>query len=268
MDTDLRDELRILRARAFGPEADIAQDPAALRRLRELEALAAARPAPQVDVASAAPEPYAAPAPRAAAVLEAPAVPAVAPPAPANPSSAEAAPPDTPPARRPREFSQHLRGMWALSVIAAAAVSGGLTYGLAQVTPVSTSSGAPQVATLEPSRTIDIPAGWMGAGPSSVAYEFHGLLIYESASNFGMSSNGSDCITAVAAEELPEPDADQSSYSISGNMYSGCRVGPFPATLSLFVDSGAPEDLRAEYPDRALQFVKDGDRIGVFLADG
>lgn len=34
------DELRVLRARAYGPAADIADDPAALRRLAELEALA------------------------------------------------------------------------------------------------------------------------------------------------------------------------------------------------------------------------------------
>ena len=38
MDTATLDELRALRARAYGPSADIDQDPAAVRRLHELEA--------------------------------------------------------------------------------------------------------------------------------------------------------------------------------------------------------------------------------------
>lgn len=56
MDDDLRRELSTLRARAYGPDPDIHDDPAALTRLRELEELA--RGAAPV---SAAPEPEAEP---------------------------------------------------------------------------------------------------------------------------------------------------------------------------------------------------------------
>src|SRR5690606_7508521 len=38
MDTERVDELDVLRARAYGPAADIDDDPAAIRRLEELEA--------------------------------------------------------------------------------------------------------------------------------------------------------------------------------------------------------------------------------------
>jgi hypothetical protein len=37
MDAATRDELRVLRARAYGPSADIDQEPSAIQRLRELE---------------------------------------------------------------------------------------------------------------------------------------------------------------------------------------------------------------------------------------
>ena len=37
MDDDVREELRLLRARAYGPQADIADDPVAVSRLRDLD---------------------------------------------------------------------------------------------------------------------------------------------------------------------------------------------------------------------------------------
>jgi hypothetical protein len=49
-------------------------------------------------------------------------------------------------------------------------------------------------------------------------------------------------------------------------VYSGCRVGDFPATVQFSIGSNAPQELRDRYPDgSSLQFVFDGDRIGVFL---
>ena len=41
IDTAAHDELRMLRARAYGPAADIDRDPTAAERLRELESLTA-----------------------------------------------------------------------------------------------------------------------------------------------------------------------------------------------------------------------------------
>lgn len=154
--------------------------------------------------------------------------------------------------------------MWGLSVVAAAALASGITYAATSMAPVSTSSGAPQIATLEPSPLVEVPAGWFGAGPSSRGFEFYGLTLFESA--HGYVGTGSDCFMAVPTEHLPADDADPNSWSMSGPMYSGCRVGAFPATVAVPVDSGMPEELRDRFPPgSALQFVLDGDRMGVFL---
>ena len=58
MDTDIREELRLLRARAFGPAADIDRDPAALHRLRELEALTAVGSPEKPEPFEDEPEPF------------------------------------------------------------------------------------------------------------------------------------------------------------------------------------------------------------------
>ncbi|MBY0687530.1 hypothetical protein [Microbacterium marinilacus] len=270
MDTDIREELRLLRARAFGPAADIDRDPAALRRLRELEALSAVGSPEKPEPVEDEPEPEPAeetPAP-AAEPAESPSSTPLAEAVPPAPTDAreDAAEPDAPRPTRAR-FPRHIVVLWAGSVVAAAALAAGAAYGLARISPVAVSSGAPQIATLEPTSSIEVPPGWVGAGPSSKVWEFHDLVLFETTSGFS-NSGGIGCFTALAAEELPERDADTSSWSLSGGLYAGCAVGTFPATISMRVDSNAPEQLRATYPDSALQFVKDGDRIGVFLDRG
>ncbi|MFC0198622.1 hypothetical protein ACFFIR_17260, partial [Microbacterium arthrosphaerae] len=158
------------------------------------------------------------------------------------------------------------RVLWALSVVAAAALAAGATYALTSMAPVSASSGAPQIATLEPDSLITVPAGWFGAGPSSRAFEFYGLTLFETSGGFSPGGSGTDCFTVMATEDLPEPGADTSSWSTQGAVYYGCGVGAFPATVQFAVDSNAPEALRARFTDdSALQFVFDGDRVGVFL---
>jgi hypothetical protein len=154
--------------------------------------------------------------------------------------------------------------LWALSVVAAAALAAGITYVATALTPVPVSSGAPQIATLEPTDLIEVPAGWFGAGPSSRVFEFYGLVLFES--QFGFGGAGTDCFGAVAAEHLPEPGADSSNWAMDGQFLTGCRVGAFPATIEMRVDSNLPQELRDRFPDGSyLQFVFDGDRIGVFL---
>lgn len=261
MDTETRDELRLLRARAYGPAADIQGDPAALQRLHELEALVS-RPAPVSPVAAAAPRAAErAPAPEPVAVFDTPshaeAASALAvDPGPGS-SETEGAPPP------PRSgIRRRTRVLWVLSVLASAAVAAGITYGLTSVAPVAVSHGARQIATLEPT-SIEIPAGWMGAGPSSVTWEFYGLTLFETA--HGFNGPGDECFTLVRTDQVPAEDADTGSWSFDGNMYASCGVGVFPATIEMVVDSNAPEELRAQFPDRALQFVMDGDRVGVFL---
>lgn len=86
---------------------------------------------------------------------------------------------------------------------------------------------------------------------------------------YGPSAPGSDCFTIVPTASLPEPDADPDSWSYSGQMYSGCRVGDFPATIEMPIDSNAPRELTDVYPmGGAIQFVLDGERVGVFVDRG
>ena len=51
-----------------------------------------------------------------------------------------------------------------------------------------------------------------------------------------------DCLALVTTAALPaEQEIDQNSWSISGLAYTACRVGAFPATVEIAVDSNAPE---------------------------
>lgn len=290
MDTGTLDELRALRARAYGPSADIDQDPAALRRLHELEARqrpGAASDAAALVQASAVPaEPESAPVrpePTAQAEPTLPQSPASQPTPPptryVDDSDAESparqhvveetdstpAGADPAPAKSGLRMRMRTRLLWALSVVAAAAVAAGVTYAVTSMAPVSVSSGAEQIATLEPDTLVNVPAGWFGAGLSSAAYEYYGLTLFETAGGYSSAGNGTECFTVVATDQLPAEDADTSSWSMNGPIYSGCRVGSFPATVQFSIDSNSPEELRARFPDgSALQFVRDGDRIGVF----
>ena len=276
MDTEIADELQTLRSRAYGPSADIETDSAALRRLRELEGLIKV-PAPisrdtsaAVGSSQSAENQGLAEAPDAAAQAsehESTAAP--------DPDDSQTADPDEPvpdpsaddtgePRRR---LSWRVRLVWAASIVAAAGIATALTYGLLAMSPVSVSSGAPQIATLRPAPRVEVPPGWFGAGPSSRAWEFQGLTLFETSN--GMLGSAGDCFAVVTTAAIPaEQEIDQNSWSISGLAYTACRVGAFPATVEMVVDSNAPEELRAAYPDSALQFVKAGEQIGVFLDEG
>lgn len=286
MDTAALEELRSLRARAYGPHADIDQDPEAERRLRELEAQAggsttrssvdALAPAsstllPQATAVSR-PEVESAAVVASGAVSEAEPEPeqlasasAVLPPEGDRASEGPAAL-DSPPRRAgsTRRISRTIALLWGGSVVVAAALAAGITHAATSMAPVSVSSGAPQIATLEPAPLVEIPSGWMGAGPSSRVFEFYGLTLFET--SHGYTAMGTDCFMVIPTEQLPAEDADPNNWSMSGNVYSGCRVGGFPATVAVPVDSGMPDEIRNRFPpDSALQFVLDGDRIGVFL---
>ncbi|HKP07781.1 MAG TPA: hypothetical protein VJU58_11070 [Microbacterium sp.] len=268
MDAATLDELRTLRARAYGPSADIEDDPAALQRLHELEARRA-------QPAATLPEE-----PAVADAAEMTPSTAGQPPQPdvllsdgggeALISEATSEDEDAPAAgvgrrrKARRRPSSGLVALWVLSVLGAAALAAGLTFSLTTVSPVSAASGVPQIDTLEPDPFIELPAGWFGAGPSSLAFEYYGLTLFETPGGYG--GVGTDCFSVVPTEQLPEPGADVNNWSMSGMYYTGCRVGAFPSTVEFILDSAAPQQLRDRFPSgTAVQFVFDGDRIGVFL---
>ncbi|MET2011530.1 hypothetical protein ABXJ56_08285 [Microbacterium chocolatum] len=263
----VRAELEALRLRAYGPAPDIAEDPAALRRLAELESWARHRkpgPEPEFDEESG-PEAAAAASARTVAEEE---------------SSEEKAAPvsntESPP-ERPRSFTAALGRLsprrlprvawvaWTASLIAVAALAAVITYGLVNIAPVAVSQGARQIATLEPDPSLRVPTGWFGAGASSHAYRFFGLTLFETTQGMYGSTSG-ECLTMVLSSDLPaDEESVRDGFSTAGPIYSGCRVGSFPATISVGVDSTSPLELRAQFPGASLQFIKDGDRIGVFL---
>lgn len=280
MSTAADEELRALRARAYGPTADIEDDPAALRRLQQLEARRQPTPAAE-EVVPPAPamepidsEPLRAAEPLARTrrstrrsedaeddaldVFTAP-----------GGDTAEATPPTVAPAERVAAwFSvRTTRILWVVAIVAAAAMAAAVTFAVVKVTPVASSAGAPQIATLDATSHLKIPSGWMGVGPSSAVFEFHGLVIVESTGGYFNGSAGGDCLTVARADQVPDEDFDASNgWSYDGPTYTGCAVGAFPATAEVPFDTNLPKELTERFPSgRALQFVYEAGRVGVFL---
>lgn len=294
MDDDAAErELRELRARAYGRDADIALDAAAARRLHELEwarsAARARRAAPEVP-----PTPVeVSHAPLAPAPLTPPSARSVPTPADSEPASAVREsdavdglrvfePDDDEEAADPERESERIRERatrrritwWAASVVASAAVAAVVTFTLTSSPPVSASSGAPQVETLRLTGAADrIPEGWFGAGGDTIAADFSGFTVF-AISNWGdaRSDDGGqpNCIGVVRTDQIPPVDGfDPNDWGYGGDFYSSCDIGVFPATVQLPISGSAPDELLERYPSaEALQFVLDGDRVGVFLDSG
>lgn len=262
MKPPVRAELEALRYRAYGRSPDIADDPSALRRLAELEGWAR-HPEPEAGALETT-EPASAP-----------------PVEDETPAESTAPAPDSPePVHRRHPFARAFRRVslrrvspvawiaWGASLVAVATLAAVVTYGLVGIAPVAVSQGARQIATLEPDPTVRVPTGWFGAGASSHAYRFFGLTLFETTQGMYGSTSG-ECLTIVLSSDLPEDEESvRDGFSAAGPIYSGCRVGSFPATVAVGVDSTSPLELRAQFPGASLQFIKDGERIGVFLGSG
>lgn len=277
MDAAADRELRELRARAYGPHADIETDPAAVRRLQELESSrsAASGPSRPGDHAAIA---------DSAAGGEAAELRVVHPSADASRAGGdpldrlgddstgeETAAPDAPSGEpeRPGRLTRWRVPLWGASVVVAAALAAVITYAFASIPPVSSTAGAPQIATLELTRTGAVPPGWFGAEEDVAAVEFSGLTIFATAgwvSESGDRSSEDRCLSGVPTEDVPpEADPDGSSY-VSGRIWGACSVGSFPAAFAMPIDGDAPDELAERYPTgAAVQFILDGDRVAVFL---
>ena len=260
MDDALEDELRALRARAYGRDADLAQDPAAVERLRELEALSAVAPSGVTAVqdgheGSRDPD---APTVVETAVWEQP--------APEEQTTVGKQP--APAEQEQTPLRTHRRRTAALIAggIAVAVVASAVTWGIARIAPVATSSGTPQIATLVPSTEVSAPDGIPGVAPNSPVWEFHGLTM-SLGTRGQLGDDGGECLW-LWRENEPSSESEQSTGDrITGWGTSGCATGSFPATVVLpLPGDDLPPELLTAFPDgRAIQFVLDGDRVGVFL---
>lgn len=247
--TSPEDELATLRERAYGPGADILDDPDALARLHELEA--EAKPVVADTDTDAAANAHAEP--DASATASAP---DVATDAPVEPTTA--------PRHAARQIPRAWLIAWAASIALVGIITGAIVFSLASIRPVSPVTGAVQVATLDEPvapESVDWLSLWTRSGQKASAFEFFGLV----AVHFPEGVYADQSCLMVG--DITNFTRDGDSISYEGRTYTGCGAGPFPATVQFVVDDQSPAELRAHYPDgTALSFVLDGDVVGVFMA--
>ncbi|WP_409047499.1 hypothetical protein AB2L57_15370 [Microbacterium sp. HA-8] len=272
MDESTVSELRALRARAYGPEADIADDPARLRRLEELEAIArASRYSAGRDEPAAEPDP-------AVPVVAGTSADAGGPRhrAPEPGWEAEAGPEPTPSAvqsdatpTRGEQRRSRLVIAWVASLVIAVLITAIVTG----VVSRRVQADPREVGVLGIDTFAELPeifAGWQCGGPDcdpeDVAGEafagFFGLAIYRMPGGWTGGRVGDECLLIMDAASI-EPE----SNSFSGPIYSGCAAGGFAATVQLSVTSELPDELRDEFAEgTGLRFIEDGDEV-VVLSD-
>ncbi|MBM7026277.1 hypothetical protein [Clavibacter zhangzhiyongii] len=238
-----RAELAGLRRRAYGPAGAV--DPVDLDRLRVLEARwAAAGPAVR-------------PTPARPAEAEAEAVLAAEPGPPdtersaAEGSGAErsaAAPDDTtsPSRRRPRRL---LAILWAASLVVAVALT-------AVVTSAASAPAGREVAVVrfDPDQELPVYMRDYFGGAETGSARFHGLTLVR-------LENDRSAYPQVLGECL----AIQPARAALGTAEAGgCAAGAFGASAQFVVNTGAPEELRDEFPvGTALLFDLRGDAVHV-----
>lgn len=256
MDDDVRHELRRLRARAYGPAADIADDPAAVARLAELEGL---------EREERLPEP--------------PEVPASVATPPASRVDSVASGPDDDPAdeadddgdaeqqRRPLVRSRRSLWAWAISLAAVTALASAATALSLNVVPVPSSVGAPQVGTLDPDPDAEPPAIFgQRTGADRAFRDFYGVTAFVGFAQVDATENRSPCVYLLPTAEVSRGEAQ----GISGDfVYGGCGAGIFPATVEFVVAEGMPDAFVERFPiGTSVQFVFDGENVGVYADRG
>lgn len=276
-------ELRALRERAYGPDADIHDDPAAMQRLRELEDGERVRPA-----AAAAPDfdarrgrfDDAAGAPRR---VDRPAIPddvghaasaqtgdrsldagdtasdpeaVAANTMPDSPDASSAAGSDAGEgvaipvqAAAPPWWRRRMPLLWAGSVVVAALLGAGAALSMQTI-------WAGQVAVLTEDADRTWPEGFFDPPPEGGAMfeDFLGLTPVRVPQQMGPDSTLSNCLYVLLAPS-------------NGMMGAGCSAGTFPATAAILVTEQSPAEVLERFePGTALQFVLDGSQVRVYAA--
>lgn len=249
MDDDVREELRLLRARAYGPSADIADDPIAVARLRDLEELE------RLDRLPPPPRPLPT-SPAAAAGARG-----------AIDPTPEADDDGTPRERPPLVRSTRRFWAWAISLAVVAALASAATAVSVAFVPVTATAGAPQVDTLVPDADADIPPVFgQRTGAERGYQDYYGIAAFTGQAATDATDNRNPCLYLLDADELGADD----TRGFRGNfVYGGCGAGVFPATVQFVVADGMPEAFVERFPiGTSVQFVFDGENIGVFSDRG
>ncbi|MFG6401221.1 hypothetical protein [Microbacterium sp. P04] len=222
------DELRMLRARAYGPDAGILSD-ADAQRLSQLESqgfIASVTEPPPTDVA------------------------------------VPVSPPEAPRATRRRWL---VPALWAGSLVATAVVAITITAAVTPPAPPPAETGATPVTRLSEDVTWDVPRFFGSDGSLNVKgyQDFYGLrVILGTYGERRESSQVDECLSVIEAMDAVTATVD----NFSGNIYSGCAADAFPARVAFNVTVELPRELRAEFPEgSALEFVFDRASGDVFV---
>lgn len=243
------DELNRLRARAYGPDADIADDPAAVRRLAELEA----RQREAAESAERAESEQPGPEEKTGSDGEGDAG--------ENPQHDRE---ERDAARPPSRIVRWLPALWAVSLLVVAAVAATMTFisTAAVLTPVPDAQ-ARQVAVIELGSDYLAPRflGMEQRGDSRGERDWYGLTILVVRGTW-YGDTEDECLVVMR-----QADVDPNAESLSGPLYTGCSAGHLPALLQLRVNDAMPQELLEKFPvGTGLRFVLDGSRVGVFVA--
>ncbi len=252
MDAEAQDELARLRARAYGPDADLAGDPVAWTRLHELEDLERRR---RAEVVASPPTESGPPevADDTAALA-------------ADGAEDEEATTPERPSRRPVVRRPRTLWLWAGSLAAVDAVASAASVAAATFVPVARTAGVAQVETLLPDPSVQTDSlSPLGIDPSEVKgyADFLGLTTFAGSTQIDAAGNRAECLFLIETADAPWTEDDGTFQG--GFRYGGCGAGSFPATVEFVVTPELPEAFRQRFPvGSAVQFVRDGDRIGVF----
>lgn len=249
------DELRLLRERAYGPGADIHDDPVALARLRELEEAGAWTDAAASEPAGfepalpepASPDPAASPAAEVEGSVEVGRADAGG----ISPDLAEGDPPV-----RPAPISRRLAWLWAASVVVALVVG-------AAITMATSSLGGNRVAVLAETGVSEWPTGMFGdAQEGARVFEaFAGIRVLVVPNLWGSPTAGTTCMFVVEAQE--DAESTQQPGEI---LTTGCGGGAFAPAASFAVTEGSPDELRERYAvGTGVRVVVEGDEAHVFV---
>ena len=254
-------ELQELRLRAYGPEADIEDDPGAVRRLAELEDQARQeRELPRAERAGwDDPDELGDERSRAGADD-----PQVAPAVPAEPdpdgSGREDPDPrrgdpsgehdagrlDAPSARSAQPWWRRIRVLWPVSIVATAVAVWALSVGIAAL-------DEGRVGVLAVDEDAEWPADMFGDAREGarVFEEFHGMSVYVTPQEW----SDDDSLFCLYVRQYDEVGAST----------GGCAAGAYPPTAAVLVGPDSPDELRERFSDgTALQFVGERDTVEVY----
>ncbi|WP_150958445.1 hypothetical protein [Microbacterium testaceum] len=253
MDDDVREELRLLRARAYGPGADIVDDPIAVARLSDLEERERQErlpPAPRQVPAQAASSS------RVAAGTAAD-----------DDDEDDEGDGEGPRERPPLVGSKRRLWAWAISLAVVAALASAATALTVTFVPVTAAAGAPQVDTLVPDPDSTVPPVFGQRTGAERGYEdYYGIAAFTGRASTDATDNRNPCLYLLDADEL---SADGTRGFRGNFVYGGCGAGVFPATVQFVVADGMPDAFVRRFPiGTSVQFVFDGENVGVFSDRG